>query len=183
MNFSGATAFPHQIDLTSNKGEDVEKEISLRDELDALFKRAVFLPCLDWVGMVQEFHRTFNPTILAPTPEFYFEREKYYDTKFIREEFEELLEAQLHGDLPAFADALADLVYVTIRAALIHGIDLRPIFQAVHQKNMTKTAGLIRSDGKVMKPEGWEELDLMPLLRAQNPLDTSPIELPWSKDM
>lgn len=166
---------------------DEQTEVNLSsflDKVNALYAQAQTIHDLDWVGMVQEFHRTFHPTILAPKPDidWFGERKKHYDTDFILEEVAELLAAQRHGDLPAFADALADIIYVTIRAALIHGIDLRPIFQAVHEKNMTKTGGFIRVDGKVMKPDGWERLDLTPLLRLQKPLDTSPIELPWSKD-
>ena len=149
---------------------------SFLDKVNALYVQAQTIHDLDWVGMVQEFHRTFHPTILAPTPEL-TQDEKYYDIGFIREEVRELLEAREQVDIAKFADALADLVYVTIRAALIRGIDLRPIFRAVHQKNMTKAGGSIRSDGKVLKPEGWEELDLTSLLCSQEPLDTSPIEL------
>lgn len=149
---------------------------SFLDEMNALYVQAQTIHDLDWVGMVQEFHRTFHPTILAPTPEL-TQDEKYYDIGFIREEVRELFEAKNQANLTKFADALADIVYVTIRAALIHGIDLRPIFLAVHRKNMQKAGGGIRSDGKVLKPDGWEELDLTSLLRSQRPLDTSPIEL------
>lgn len=175
MNFLRVMTFPPQINPTSNEGKDVEMEISLRDELDALFKRARSLPCLDWVGMVQEFHRTFHPAILSATPVL-TPSETHFDVGFILEEVEELINARHQGNLTKFADALVDIIYVTIRAALIHGIDLRPIFQAVHQKNMQKTGGSIRSDGKVLKPDGWEELDLTSLLRSQKPLDTSPLE-------
>lgn len=145
-------------------------------QLNALYEQAKALHDLDWLGMVQEFHRTFHPDVLAATPDWHGLREKHYDTGFIQEEVKELLKAQEQGDLAEFADALADIIYVTIRAALIHGIDLRPIFVAVHRKNMQKVGGGIRSDGKVLKPNGWEEIDLIPLLRSQQPLDTSPID-------
>lgn len=157
---------------------DEQTEVNLSsflDKVNALYVQAQTIHDLDWVGKVQEFHRTFRPTILAPTPEL-TQDEKYYDIGFIREEVRELLAAREQVDLAKYADALTDLVYVTIRAALIRGIDLRPIFQAVHEKNMQKAGGSIRSDGKVLKPDGWEELDLTSLLRSQKPLDTSPLE-------
>lgn len=157
---------------------DGQTEVTLSsflDKVNALYVQAQTIHDLDWVGKVQEFHRTCQPAILVALPEL-TPIERFYDTGFIKEEVRELLAAQEKADLAGFADALADLVYVTIRAALIHGIDLRPIFQAVHEKNMQKAGGSIRSDGKVLKPYGWEELDLTSLLRSQKPLDTSPIE-------
>lgn len=71
------------------------------------------------------------------------------------------------GIMPAIADALADLAYVTIGAAVTYGIDLRPVFAAVHAANMAKTGGAIRDDGKILKPAGWRPPDVASVLRAQ----------------
>lgn len=58
--------------------------------------------------------------------------------KLITEEADEYEEANLSGDLVKVADAIGDLAYVVIGAAVMHGIDLQPIFDEVHRSNMTK---------------------------------------------
>lgn len=57
---------------------------------------------------------------------------------FIAEELEEYHKAALAGDLVETADAIADLLYVVLGAAALHGIDIQPIFDEVHRSNMTK---------------------------------------------
>lgn len=57
---------------------------------------------------------------------------------FIAEELGEYVEAVLDNDLVKVADALADLLYVVLGTAVVHGIDLQPIFNEVHRSNMTK---------------------------------------------
>lgn len=59
--------------------------------------------------------------------------------RFIIEEAEEYREANVAGNLVEVADAIADLAYVVLGAAVSHGIDLQPIFDEVHKSNMTKT--------------------------------------------
>jgi predicted HAD superfamily Cof-like phosphohydrolase len=88
--------------------------------------------------------------------------------RLIREETEELAEALEEGDLVAVADAIADLLYVTVGTAVTCGIDLRPVFAEVHRSNMTKDprAGL-GADGKIVKGPTFEPPELEPLLRAQ----------------
>lgn len=58
---------------------------------------------------------------------------------FLMEENDEYLNAVLAGDLTAIADALADALYIVLGTAVAHGIDLQPIFEAVHRSNMTKS--------------------------------------------
>lgn len=60
---------------------------------------------------------------------------------------------------PAMADALADLLYVTYGAAVEVGLDIAPIFEAVHEANMKKGPGPVREDGKKLKPPGWTPPD------------------------
>jgi predicted HAD superfamily Cof-like phosphohydrolase len=55
------------------------------------------------------------------------------------EEVEEYQEAFYKEDLPEMGDALADLIWFAIGAALLHGIDLRPVMDEVHKSNMTKS--------------------------------------------
>jgi predicted HAD superfamily Cof-like phosphohydrolase len=63
-------------------------------------------------------------------------------------------------DLPAFADALADIDYVVEGARLEFGINGSPIADEVHRANMAKLGGPKRADGKHMKPEGWTPPDV-----------------------
>lgn len=67
-----------------------------------------------------------------------------------------ILSARSDGAIVATADAIADLLYVTIGAAVEFGIDVEPIFDEVHRANMTKIGGASRADGKTLKPEGWQ---------------------------
>jgi predicted HAD superfamily Cof-like phosphohydrolase len=88
--------------------------------------------------------------------------------RLIREETDELASAFAAGDLVAVADAIADLLYVTVGTAVTCGIDLRPVFAEVHRSNMTKDAARgPGADGKVVKGPGFRPPDLAPLLRAQ----------------
>lgn len=70
-------------------------------------------------------------------------------------------------DLPAVADALADLDYVVEGLRQAFGIDGGPIADAVHAANMAKEGGGARGDGKIMKPEGWQPPDIIGCLLAQ----------------
>lgn len=63
-------------------------------------------------------------------------------------------------DWVGMIDAMCDILVVTYGAASAMGIDLEPYFAEVHRTNMAKAPDgkVIRreSDGKVLKPEGWE---------------------------
>lgn len=56
--------------------------------------------------------------------------------KLIREENSEYMVDS--GDLVGAADAIGDLLYVVLGAAVAHGIDIEPIFNEIHRSNMTK---------------------------------------------
>lgn len=58
--------------------------------------------------------------------------------RLIREELTEYMDAVGAGDLVAIADALADLTYVVVGTAVVHGMDLQPLLDEVHRSNMTK---------------------------------------------
>lgn len=95
----------------------------------------------------------------------------------MREELRELEQAMLDNDIVAIADGVADLMYVVIGTAVAYGIDIDPIFDIVHDNNMTKflkcehsyeperrtcpqchgrgIRALHRDDGKVLKQPGW----------------------------
>jgi predicted HAD superfamily Cof-like phosphohydrolase len=67
-------------------------------------------------------------------------------------------------DPEEIADALGDSIYVEVGMALEYGIPLDHVWDAIQESNMKKFPGgkVIRreSDGKVMKPEGWEPPDI-----------------------
>jgi len=58
--------------------------------------------------------------------------------KFIEEELIEYLEACSEENVVKVADALADLLYVVLGTAVVHGIEVAPVFEEVHRSNMTK---------------------------------------------
>lgn len=86
--------------------------------------------------------------------------------KLIREEFEEYLEGEAENNPTKVLDALVDMVYVIIGAAIEYGFDFSAAFEAVHLNNMAKLGPdgrpIIREDGKVLKPEGWKPIDVTP---------------------
>lgn len=58
-------------------------------------------------------------------------------------------------------DALTDVSYFTDGSFVIAGVDPQPLFDIVQDANMAKLGAdgkpiLRESDGKIMKPEGWE---------------------------
>jgi len=88
--------------------------------------------------MVQQFHDKVGAAV-APRPQNVDRDTAKLRYNLIREENEEYLEAADAGELTNVADALADLLYVVLGACVVHGIDIRPIFEEVHRSNMTKT--------------------------------------------
>jgi len=66
------------------------------------------------------------------------------------------------------ADALTDILYVTLGAGHAFGIDLDSCFEEVHSSNMSKLGAdgkpLRREDGKVMKGPNYREPNLEPCI-------------------
>lgn len=78
------------------------------------------------------------------------------------------------GDLVGIADGLGDLLYVVFGTAVAYGINIQEIFDLIHENNMTKVvyvggkATVIRNDaGKILKPEGFKPVNLVPTLLLQ----------------
>jgi len=86
--------------------------------------------------------------------------------RLIGEELGELCEAVGRRDLPETADALGDLVYVTVSAAVRWGIDLEPVMREIQRANMAKVGGPI-VEGKQQKPLGWVPPDIAGVLARQ----------------
>jgi predicted HAD superfamily Cof-like phosphohydrolase len=68
-------------------------------------------------------------------------------------------------------DAFVDAWYYMLNTAAKKGVDLEGIFQVVHGANMAKRfpdgSFHRREDGKVMKPQGWKEPDIVGEMKRQ----------------
>lgn len=65
------------------------------------------------------------------------------------------------------ADALGDTLYVIYGTGVTMGIDLDPIFREINSSNMSKTIGIMRDDGKILKGPNWKPPDLERLIEIQ----------------
>jgi predicted HAD superfamily Cof-like phosphohydrolase len=122
---------------------------------------------------VREFHAACGITFPA-TPVLLTEKEVDLSFDLLHEELAEYSDAAYAGDIVKIADAITDILVVTIRAGLAHGLDLSPLFDEVHRSNMTKLlpdgSALKREDGKVLKGPNYEPPKLEELVRAQEVL-------------
>lgn len=138
---------------------------------------------------VREFHREFD--VAAPDTLDTSAYPALLRVELIREELRELMEAtgiaESYGllgmthkleeqgpiDVAKTIDALCDLLYVVLGSAVSLGVDLLPFFRLVHDSNMAKLGPdgkpIRRSDGKVLKPEGWTPPDIEGYLDAFYP--------------
>jgi len=68
-------------------------------------------------------------------------------------------------------DAFVDAWYYMLNTAVKKGVDLDGIFKVVHKANMDKrfADGTFhrREDGKVLKPDGWKEPDIVGEIKRQ----------------
>lgn len=113
---------------------------------------------------VRDFHRaTDTPVFESPRiPDI---ERRMLRGRLLREEFNEFVEANDHGDVVEVADALADIIYVAVGTALEYGIPLDKVWDEVQRTNMAKidpTNGKVRrrEDGKILKPKGWTAPDI-----------------------
>lgn len=142
----------------------------------------------DVQAMVAEFHAKFGaPNRLGQgKPDAMHERTELRKD-LIDEEFDEFLDSHqtnyfgssrlgfyhelVDVDTVAYADALADLVYVCFGAALEAGIDLNMVLREVHASNLRKIwdDGTVhkRPDGKVIKPPTWTPPNIARVLRLE----------------
>lgn len=66
-------------------------------------------------------------------------------------------------------DALGDILYVTYGSGVVMGADLCPVFDEIHQSNMTKIdpvtrKAVMREDGKVLKPASYRPPDIQRII-------------------
>jgi len=87
------------------------------------------------------------------------------------EEIGEFCTAISKGDTVETADAIADIIYVAIGAAVCWGIPIAPVFLEVQRSNMTKPAtGDTLLKSKASKGDGYERADVAGVIErcAQN---------------
>jgi len=119
---------------------------------------------------LRDFHEKFGLTI-NDTPTIPGDDVLQFRINLINEEAEEFEQAAKARNLVEMADALADVIYVALGAAVSLGIDLEPVFQEVHRSNMTKvwSDGQVRrrEDGKVIKPPTYSPANIAQELERQ----------------
>jgi predicted HAD superfamily Cof-like phosphohydrolase len=92
--------------------------------------------------------------------------------KLIREEATELFDAVAQDNRPEVFDALLDLIVVCIGAGFSAGFPMASGWKEVVDSNMAKidpATGMVRrrSDGKILKPDGWQPPKLADLLPSE----------------
>jgi len=119
---------------------------------------------------LRDFHEKFGLTI-NDTPTIPGDDVLQFRINLINEEAEEFEQAAQARNLVEMADALADVIYVALGAAVSLGIDLAPVFEEVHRSNMTKVwpDGQVRrrEDGKVIKPPTYSPANIAQELERQ----------------
>ena len=83
----------------------------------------------------------------------------------IKEEFQELMEANIANDEIERLDACVDLIWVILGYCIVKGYDVKGAWNEVALTNLRKidkeTGKVIKNEaGKVMKPEGWKPPNL-----------------------
>lgn len=121
----------------------------------------------EWQENVREFHWAFCPEQVRVTPAIPDDRIVQLRLDLINEELYELAEAFDDGDLVEVADALFDLLYVTIGTAEACGIELGSVWEHGHASNMTKVGGERRADGKMLRGPDYRPPDFTKVLREQ----------------
>jgi len=120
----------------------------------------------DWYQDIVDFHKAFGHHIEArpaiPPWEVWELRHN-----LVKEEMEETLDATEACDLVELADGIADSMVVLLGTAVSYGIDMRPVWDLVHESNMKKIGGGKREDGKTLKPKGWAPPDIEGEIRRQ----------------
>ena len=117
-------------------------------------------------AMVEEFHKKFD-ILVHTSPTDASEDTRRLRIRLIQEEFDELKESMVEGNLAALAKEMADLLYVVYGTAVSYGIDMEPVFREVHRSNLSKVGGYKREDGKWVKPPTYSPAKIEPLLAIQ----------------
>lgn len=87
----------------------------------------------------------------------------------IEEEAAEFRAAVETSDLVEIADAVADLIWVTLEAGVTFGIPIEPVFAEVQRSNLTKLgmdSRVVNDAGKIVAGPNFSPPNLLPILAA-----------------
>lgn len=114
---------------------------------------------------VVKFQEAFG--IKTPTqPKMLSKKRTLLRQRLLEEEVKELRDAK---NILEVADALCDIMYITLGSAHEYGLSDRfvMLFDEVHSSNMSKFQdgkAVFREDGKILKPEGYRQPNLQPII-------------------
>jgi predicted HAD superfamily Cof-like phosphohydrolase len=105
---------------------------------------------------ITEFNEAFGyPAPIKPTTS----ANHSLRAKLIIEELEEYRDACKSKNIVEIADAIGDMLYLVLGAAVEHGIEIEPVFNEIHLSNMSKLGEdgkpIYREDGKVLKGSNY----------------------------
>jgi len=121
----------------------------------------------DWYQDIVDFHREVMIDNFPTYPHLVDAKQYVLRAGLIIEEIGETLEALRTGNLAELADGIVDSIVVLLGTAVTYGIDVRPVWDIVHESNMTKRDGPMREDGKRLKPPMWQPPDVDLEIRRQ----------------
>lgn len=112
---------------------------------------------------LEQFHCAFG----HPIGREFKQEDLTLPASLINEEYQELVDACLQGDVANIKKELMDLMYVCFSMCVRYGWDADKMFDLVHQSNMTKLdkngTPVYREDGKIMKSDKYIPVDLTKL--------------------
>ena len=97
--------------------------------------------------------------------------------EMLREEVNELEDAVADIDIVEYADAIADIIYVALGAAVEAGIDIEPVIEEVIDSNNTKIdwergqPWARHDNGKIAKDEHYRAPDIKSIIRHQDSME------------
>ena len=133
------------------------------------------------IYMVEEFHRVYGLHVFSNSqPDYHqthpfakFRHNMDYNdladlrVNLLKEELEEYMNADMEANAAEMVDALCDIIYVAVGAALELGLPIRLGLLEVQRSNMSKLDAdgqpIVREDGKILKgpdytPPNWIEV-------------------------
>ncbi len=122
------------------------------------------------IEKVELFHRAFGRPV-NDKPTIHNVEENALRVRLLREEVDELEDALVSGTEEDVLDALTDIQYILDGTYLSVGLHRYKdkAFNVVHDSNMAKLGPdgkpIVRADGKILKPLGWQPPNLSLVLR------------------
>ena len=189
MTISDDACEEQQKPLRQVVEERLQKEVGIRavgdpfedrvvEVPDDLYELLVQMSFSNPIYMVEEFHRVYglhvHNEVMVGKYDHEFRHGMNYSQlgrlryKLLDEEFnDEYADADSADDKQGMIDALCDIIYVAVGAALELGLPIRLGLNEVHRSNMSKLGAdgkpIYREDGKILKgpdytPPNWVEV-------------------------